>query len=140
MRKTFITLTALFLLHLPLSAQPPDTLWTGTLGGTGNDEGYSVQQTIDGGYIIAGRTMSYGAGGSDVYLIRTDASGSEEWSQTFGGSASDYGQSVQLTSDGGYIIAGYTSSYGAGSSDVYLIKTNANGDKPLDPNLRWKLF
>ena len=128
MRKTFITLTALFLLHLPLSAQPPDTLWTRTLGGTGNDEGYSVQQTTDGGYIIAGRTMSYGAGGSDVYLIRTDASGSEEWSQTFGGSASDYGQSVQLTSDGGYIIAGYTSSYGAGSSDVYLIKTNANGD------------
>ena len=67
--------------------QPPDTLWTKTFGGSSSDYGKSVQQTSDGGYIIAGTTYSYGAGSSDVYLIKTDAFGNEQWTQTFGGSS-----------------------------------------------------
>jgi len=101
--------------------------WNYTFGGTEDDQGNSVQQTVDGGYIIAGHTNSYGAGDYDVYLVKTDGSGIEEWSQTYGGSYMDIGESVWQTSDGGYILTGETKSYGAGSYDVYLVKTDASG-------------
>ena len=103
--------------------------WTKTFGGTNRDPASSVQQTSDGGYIVAGWTESFGAGNIDVYLIKTDRSGSEVWSRTFGGSHLDQAWSVQQTSDGGYIVAAWTRSFGAGGYDVYLIKTDANGDE-----------
>jgi len=101
--------------------------WNYTFGGTEDDQGNSAQQTADGGYIIVGHTTSYGAGDYDVYLVKTDASGTEEWSQTYGGSYMDIGEGVWQTSDGGYILTGETKSYGAGSYDVYLVKTDASG-------------
>jgi hypothetical protein len=105
-----------------------DTLWTRTYGDSGVDEGNSIQQTSDGGYIIAGLTGSSGAGSYDVWLIKTNASGDTLWTRTYGGTDFDVGNSVQQTSDGGYIITGYTDSYGAGGADIWLIKTNASGD------------
>jgi hypothetical protein len=102
--------------------------WIKTLGGSDNDDGISVDVTLDGGYIIAGYTNSFGAGGNDVYLIKTDVNGDTILTKTFGGSSDDYGWSVQTTTDGGYIIGGHTRSYGAGYDDVYLVKTDANGD------------
>ena len=105
--------------------------WAKTFGGSGWDLAYSVQQTSDGGYIVAGETYSFGAGSYDVFLLKTDASGNLQWAKTFGGSGGDYAWSVQQTSDGGYIMAGYTSSFGAGSYDVFLLKTDASG------NLQW---
>jgi len=108
-----------------------DSLWTRAYGGVDWEEGRSVEQTTDGGYIVAGRTSSFGAGGYDVYLVKTDANGGVLWTRTYGGAANEgtgYERSVQQTSDGGYIIAGYTQSFGAGSADFYLVKTDASGD------------
>jgi hypothetical protein len=106
-----------------------DSLWTKTFGGSHDDYGRSVQQTTDGGYIISGITTSFGNGG-DVYLVKTNSEGDSLWTKTFGGSDYDYGRSVQQTTDGGYIISGYTFSFGNGSTtDVYLVKTNSNGEE-----------
>jgi hypothetical protein len=105
-----------------------DTMWTGTFGGPRSDCAYSVQQTPDDGYIIAGHTLSYGAGGDDIYLVKTDARGDTQWTKTFGGSQNDVGNSVLQTADGGYAVAGTTGSFGAGDRDLYLLRTDANGD------------
>ncbi len=107
-------------------------LWDKTFGGTDSDWGYSVQETTDGGFIIAGGTNSYGAGGSDVWLIRTDNDGNKLWDKAFGGPDNDWGYSVQETADGGFIITGVTSSYGAGIDDIWLVKTDKGGNKLWD--------
>jgi hypothetical protein len=102
-------------------------IWSRTYGGKGREEGSSVCQTTDGGFIVAGRTNSFGKGEDDVYLIKTDENGNENWSRAYGGSKRDKGSSVSQTADGGYIVAGRTDSFGEGEDDVYLIKTNADG-------------
>ena len=104
--------------------------WEKTFGGDSAEEAWAVQQTSDGGYIIVGTTYSFGNGKSDVYLIKIDARGNLEWQRTFGGSRSDCAYAVQQTSDGGYIIAGWTQSFGW--DKAYLIKVDANG------NLEWE--
>ncbi len=105
-----------------------DSLWTKTFGGANDDEGYSIQQTTDGGYIITGHFSSFGAGYLNLYLIKTDANGDMVWSKIYGGPNGNVGYSVHQTLDGGYIIAGWTNSFGAGADDVYLIKTDTNGN------------
>jgi hypothetical protein len=105
-----------------------DTLWTRTYGGAGEDYAFFARQTADSGFIICGTTYSYGAGQSDIYLIKTDAAGDTQWTRTFGGAQPEHGHSVQQTADSGYIICGTTLSFGAGAADIWLIRTDANGD------------
>jgi len=111
-----------------------ETLWQRTFGGSDVDAGFSVQQTVDGGYIVAGTTLSFGAGDQDAYLIKTDPNGNSEWQKSFGGSDRDLAYSVLQTVDGGYILAGRTDSFGPGGRDVYLIKLCSNDILPGDLN------
>jgi outer membrane protein assembly factor BamB len=108
-------------------------LWSKTLGGDKRDEGHSIDQTADGGYIIVGFTESFGAGLEDVYLIKTDAEGNELWSRTIGGTKTDLARSVKQTVDGGYIIVGSTWSFSE-KAKVYLIKTDKDGNELWNAN------
>ena len=123
-----VALYLVFLSFQPALAGAPPLQWQKTFGGIGWDEGRSVQQTSDGGYIITGFTRSFGQGDADVYLVKTDSNGNDVWQKNYGGIGDDKGAVVHQTSDSGYIIAGQTDSFGAGSSDVYLVKTDPNGN------------
>jgi hypothetical protein len=114
-----------------------DTLWTRTYGGFTHDYGQSVQQSRDGAFVVAGHTYSFGAGGCDIYLIKTDISGDTLWTRAYGGPDSEKGYSIQQSNDGGYVIAGQVWSYGdyTGNSDVYLMKTEPDrtgGNVPFE--------
>lgn len=127
-RVLYLAGVIIFLLGMAnLFAQVPDTLWTKTYGGTSDDEGFSTCQTVDSGFIIVGRTASFGAGSYDIYLIKTDENGGTLWTKTYGGANNELGHEVQQTSDNGYIIAGGTNSFGS-DWEVYLIKTDSLGD------------
>jgi hypothetical protein len=105
-----------------------DSLWSRTYGGSDYDECYDSFQSSDGGYILTGITTSFGAGLADFWMVKTDANGDSLWSHTYGGLADDICTSAHQTTDGGYILAGYTASYGSGGTDFWMVKTDANGD------------
>ena len=104
--------------------------WNRTFGGSKTDNGHGILQTTDGGFIISAITESFGAGSADAWVIKTDATGSEQWNRTYGGYSYDStGKTIAGTSDGGYLIAGSTLSFGAGGRDGWLIKINTTGDE-----------
>lgn len=105
-----------------------DTLWTHTYDFGSLDFGYAMQLTSDGGFIIAGRTFTDLVTYDDVLLMKLSADGEFEWAKAYGGIEQDHANAVQQTDDGGYIIAGYTVSYGEGLPDIYLLKTDTEGD------------
>jgi predicted secreted protein len=108
-------------------------LWSRTYGGAGNEELWSVIVTSDGGFAAAGWTTSFGAGAGDFWLIKTDASGNVEWNKTYGGKNFEAATCLKQTKDGGFVLVGYTYSYGAGGSDIWLIKTDKYG------NAQWNI-
>jgi len=101
--------------------------WNQNFGASGYEAGKSIKQTTDGGYIIVGETSSYGAGGSDIWLVKTDSSGTLDWNQVFGSSSNDSGNSVQQTIDGGYIVVGSTGYGDEGATNIWLLKTDSSG-------------
>lgn len=105
--------------------------WTQTFDTGGrwdNTEGTSVDLTDDGGYILA-YISKFGDNGSDISIIKLDSSGNQEWGKIFSGDEDDIPHEVHQTSDGGYMIVGATYSYGAGNSDLFLIKTDSEGNR-----------
>ena len=113
------------------NAQPPKRFYT-KFGGNGIDIGYSAKPTKDKQYIVAGSTSSYGYGNTDVYLVKVDSMGYPIWEKYFGGFNNDVGRSVVQLPDSGYVVAGFTNSFGAGGYDAYMIRTDKNG------NLIWQ--
>jgi len=106
-----------------------DMLWQKTYGGKGWDMAKAITQTKDGGFIMTGYTESFGNGWNDVYVIKIDQNGNLLWQRTYGGSNDDRAYAITKTKDGGFVVAGYTKSFGNGWSDVYLIKIDENGNK-----------
>lgn len=98
--------------------------------GTGSSDAFisSLVQSFDSGFVMTGYISNYGAGSDDYYLVKTNASGDIAWTKTYGGTNADDAYSVAATADGGYVVAGATSSFADTLGDVYLIKTDANGD------------
>ena len=121
----FIVFTCFFLFGHTVRAQ---VTFQKTFGGINTDYAYTVQQTFDEGYAIAGYTLSFGQGSRDVYLIRTDTDGNTLWTKTYGGANTDYAWTLQQTADSGFIIGAHSGSFGAGGHDVYLIKCDQNGE------------
>ncbi|MCD4749124.1 MAG: hypothetical protein K8R59_07105, partial [Thermoanaerobaculales bacterium] len=106
--------------------------WQKVYGGSEQDRVNCIQQTTDGGYIVCGFTSSYGAGNADYWVLKLDSSGNIEWQKAYGRSDSDYARSIQQTSDGGYIVAGFIDAYGAGSPDYWVLKLDSSG------NIEWQ--
>ena len=113
---------------LSLFAQIPDTAWVKTLGGEDDDFGHFVQQTSDGGYIVAGYTKSFGAGLNDAWMVKTNANGDTIWSRTYGGIKDENCSCVRQTSDGGYILFVESDSFHHTYWQVWLVKTDKIGD------------
>ncbi len=102
-------------------------VWAKAIGGTLDDEGISVVQTFDGGFAVAGGTLNFGAGNWDLFLVKFTSSGSVDWAKSIGGPNWDWGWSIIQTSDSGYVIVGYTQSFGAGSYDLFIVKLTSTG-------------
>lgn len=102
--------------------------WARAYGGEAGEHAFAVCQTSDGGFALVGGTTSYGAGGDDIWLVKTDAAGTLLWSRTYGGASYDEATSVYATNDGGVVVAGRTLNFGAGNTDILVIRTNSAGD------------
>ena len=110
-------------------AQPPEVLWEGLYGGTSQDYCNDILNVEDG-FIIAGSTLSYGAGNEDMYLFKVDFEGNLLWEQTYGTTDEEECHSIAQTTDGGFVLGGYVV-YDGGTKDIYLVKTDWQG------NLEW---
>jgi len=109
--------------------------WQRTYGGSWAEEGAGIIQTADGGYIVAGQTESFGAGEDDIYVIKTDEFGNVEWEKTHGGAGNDWAEAIVAADDGGYVMAGWTGSFGSGGFDAMLLKINGSGN-----SVWWKAY
>lgn len=102
--------------------------WSKAIGGPGIQGGYSVATTFDHGYAFVGFTNSYGNGNYNTLLVKTDSDGNLKWEKVYSGTDWNFGYSIAQTIDSGFVICGLTYSYPAVNGDVYVIRTDKNGD------------
>ena len=102
--------------------------WAKSFGGYGQDHAFCIQQTTDAGFIVAGYTDSFGAGGFDIWILKLNTYGNVIWEKTYGRIYNDYARSIQQTADGGYIVAGYTANGVGENFDLLVLKLDGNGD------------
>lgn len=136
---TFISISLIFALYSckDSGVKPVDATqvnYMKSVGGSLSDRATTVLQTVDGGIFTAGYTISYGSGGNDGFACKLDNKGNTQWFIVFGGSANDQINGACLVTDGGYILVGETVSFNSSSSDIYVVKLDANG------NLMWSKF
>lgn len=117
-----------FDLYLVRTDAAGEELWSETYGGPEDEFGWALAASEDGGFALAGQTLSYGNGGNDGFLVKVDSEGRELWTQTYGGDDRDRLFSITAAEDGGYVLAGITKSFGAGNRDAYIVKTNSLGE------------
>jgi Tol biopolymer transport system component len=108
-------------------------IWAHTFGGPGKERANAMLQTADGGYILAGQTASLGAGGADLYLVKTDDQGGEVWSRAYGGEHDEEGYDIRQTPDGGFLVLGQVvqgeAVYVNQKPDILLLKTGSSGEE-----------
>lgn len=104
-----------------------DPEWSRTFGGNGDDLGNALRRAPSGGFVLAGHTESYGFGDFDAFLMKVDSAGNLKWAKHYGGSGDDRAMKLEVTTDGGFIMAGESRSFGPGDRDLYLIKTDSIG-------------
>ena len=128
---SFIAVSVLLSFGFVVVVDANPSVWSQTYGGASYDQAASLVEASDGGYALAGFTHSFGAGGTDFWLVKVDSEGNMEWNRTYGGPDGEWAESLVEASDGGYALAGFTRSFGAGDSDFWLVKTDAYG------NMEW---
>lgn len=121
-------LTVLCFITFMSIAQPPRKFYT-RIGGIGYDYGYDIKQTLDNGYVITGSTSSFGQGSTDVYLLRLDSLGQIKFQKALGNAGNEIGKSIVQLADSSFVAVGYTNSIGLGGYDIYLIKTDKDGNE-----------
>lgn len=119
----FLLLISIGILQFLIS-QPQ---WQRTIGGSNHDFPYSIIQTNDNGFVVAGYTFSYSSGYEDMYIVKLSFAGSIQWTRSIGGTGNDIGYSIIQTSDGGYAIGGWSNSFGTGYADFYVVKLSSAG-------------
>jgi uncharacterized repeat protein (TIGR02543 family) len=131
--KRFISVISVFLFFLASFAAVLNAQWWArTYGGSYGEWGESIQQTADGGYIVAGYTGSFGDVYADFWVLKLDPDGKVEWEKTYGGRGEDVAYCIRQTADGGYIVAGYTDSFVGANYDLWVLKLDLNG------NIEWQ--
>jgi hypothetical protein len=133
-----IGLSSTFLsIQLVRGTAPFVAKWEKAYGGTGDEEGKCIVNASDGGYLLGGYTTSFGAGNKDFWIVKVSASGDSEWNKTYGGTSDDVCTSIIPDVDGGYLLGGYTFSFGAGTKDIWLIKTDSTGNALWNKTYGW---
>ena len=124
----FVSIFAFCIDYALCENKSENIIWDKTFGGSQNDEVFSGIKTADGSCAVCGYTESKGAGGYDAWIAKLDENGEMVWDKTFGGSDEDVARCIIQAEDGGYVLAGYTESKGAGRYDAWVVKLDENGN------------